>query len=223
MPRHQNAFIFIEKGEPYTKGTLILMSKNRIRIGRHFTDDQPDIALNNPVISRDHLVIEWKSGSYRCIDENSKNGTKINDKKLVKSTYYEIHNGDRLSLADDAATLLFSYNARPTTLTISNDSEALNIRFNTERRELFIDGKKINLSGNLYKLFEVLYNNRGKVVSHSDIKEAVWSDRARDEKGEPLTTEEEINVLMMRLRKKLGANSKILNNIRGYGYLLDIT
>jgi pSer/pThr/pTyr-binding forkhead associated (FHA) protein len=222
MPRHQNAFIFIEKGEPYSKGTLILLSKKRITIGRHFTDDQPDIALNNPVISRDHLIIEWKNGSYRCIDGNSKNGTKINDKKLEKSTYYEIHNGDRLCLADDAAILLFSYNARPTTLTIPIDTKELNIRFNAERRELFVDDKKIVLSGNLYKLFEVLYNNRGKVVSHSEIKEAVWSDRARDEKGDPLTTEEEINVLMMRLRKKLGTNSKLLNNIRGYGYLLDI-
>ncbi|MBU1055524.1 MAG: FHA domain-containing protein [Proteobacteria bacterium] len=222
MSRIHKAYIFIEKGNPYDKGTLIPLSKKSISIGRQFSADEPDIAFSNPVISRNHLLIEWKNGSYQAVDKNSKNGTKINDKKLEKSTFYELGNGDRLRLANDTAILLFSYEVKPTTVTMHEESEELQIRFNADRRELFIESQKIVLRGNLYELFGVLYKNRGKVVSHSEIKEAVWPERARDEKGEPFTSEEEIHVLMMRMRHKLGAYSRFLNNIRGYGYILDL-
>lgn len=222
MSRTHKAYIYIEKGKPYEKGTLIPLSKNRISIGRQFSADKHDISFSSPVISRDHLIIEWKNGSYHVFDQNSKNGTKINDQKLEKSTCRELGNGDRLRLADDTAILLFSYEVKPTTLTLSEESEKLNIRFDAGRRELFIEGRKIVLRGNLYELFGILYKNRGKVVSHSEIKEAVWTERARDEKGEPFTSEEEIHVLIMRLRHKLGVHSRFLSNIRGYGYILDL-
>jgi pSer/pThr/pTyr-binding forkhead associated (FHA) protein len=222
MTRPHKAYIFVEKGNPYDKGTLIPLSKNRISIGRQFSADEPDISFSNPVISRDHLFIEWKKGLYQAFDKNSKNGTKINDQKLEKSTSYELGNGDRLRLANDAAILLFSYEVNPATLTLSEESDKLNILFNAERRELFIEDQEIVLRGNLYELFEVLYKNRRKIVTHSEIKEAVWPERARNVKGELFTSEEEIHVLMMRLRHRLGGYSRFLNNIRGYGYILDL-
>jgi len=222
MSRIYQAYIFIEKGSPYEKGTLIPLSKNRIVIGRQFSADEPDISFSSPVISRNHLLIEWKNGAYYAFDKNSKNGTKINDHKLEKSTCHELGNGDRLRLADDTVILLFSHEVKPTTLTLPEASEKLDIRFNAERKELFIEGQQIVLRGNLYELFCILYNNRGKVVSHSEIKEAVWPARARDEKGELFTSEEEIHVLMMRLRHKLGVYCRFLSNIRGFGYILDL-
>lgn len=216
------AYILIEKGKPYDKGTLIPLSKERISVGRNFAADEPDISFNSPVISRNHLLIEWKNGSYHALDKGSKNGTKLNDQPLKKSISHELGNGDRLRLANDTAILLFSYEVNPNTLTQPVQTEKLHVLFDTERRELFIEGQKVILRGNLYELFGVLYKNRGKVTTHSEIKEAVWPERARDRKGELLTTEEEVHVLMMRLRHKLGVHSRFLSNIRGYGYILDL-
>lgn len=222
MSRMHKAYIFIEKGKPYDKGTLVPLSKDRISLGRHFSPDEPDISFDSPVISRDHLLIEWENGSYRALDKNSKNGTIINDQPLKKSISRTLINGDRIRLANDTAILLFSYEVNPNTLTQPVQTEKLHILFDSERRELVIEGEKVILRGNLYELFGVLYKNRRKVTTHSEIKEAVWPERARDRKGELLTTEEEIHVLMMRLRHKLGDYSRFLSNIRGYGYILDL-
>ncbi len=221
MLHNQNAYLLINKGEPFAKGTSIPISKSKIIIGRHDPKKEPDISFINPVISRNHLIIELKNGSYYAIDTSSKNGTLINGKKLTKSVYYDIHNGDQLQLADDAAILHFSCEAQISTITIQEKEKDLYVDFNHSRRELFILDKKIVLSGNLYNLFYVLYQNRGKVVSHSEIKKSVWAERACDENGIPFTSDEEINVLIMRLRKKLGPYRWIINNLRGHGYMLN--
>jgi len=83
MSQSLKAYIFIKKGKPYDKGTLIPLSKERISVGRQLSADEPDISFDSPVISRSHLLIEWNNGSYHAVDKGSKNGTKINDQLLI--------------------------------------------------------------------------------------------------------------------------------------------
>lgn len=215
------AYLLIEKGPPHEKGESILLTNSTTIIGRHALTDEPDISFSNPIISRNHLRIEWRENSFFATDQNSRNGTSLNGKYIDSSRSYVLHNGDRLSLANDTVVLLFLYEMGATTIPLQQYAEQTCFHFDSERRELVVDGKRIELHGNLFGLFSILYQNSGKAVSHQEIKKAVWPDRARDKNGSPNATEEEIHVLVMRLRKKLGDYGRLLTNVRGYGYLFD--
>ena len=56
---------------------------------------------NNSVISRSHADIITRNGRYYIKDLNSKNHTYINNQKLPVHCEIEIHNGDRLKLANE--------------------------------------------------------------------------------------------------------------------------
>jgi pSer/pThr/pTyr-binding forkhead associated (FHA) protein len=218
----KRAFLFIERGEPYSARTRFGLGESPTSVGRASIDASPDIAFENTHISRKHLMIEFRDGAYFAIDPGSKNGTCLNDSALERGLSAEIHSGDRLRLANDAAILLFATEEDLGTESMSQKAEEANVDLDDARREIAVDGKAIRLSGNLYSLFRALYLNRGRAVSNSEIREAVWPERARDESGVPNAADLEINTLVMRLRKRLGESGGLICNLRGYGYMLDI-
>lgn len=60
-------------------------------IGR---DEECDIAIRDPFISKKHLRIEIKDDKCYAEDLGSKNGTKINEKSIKPGLKYEIGPGD---------------------------------------------------------------------------------------------------------------------------------
>lgn len=76
-------------------------------------------------------------------------------------------------------------------------------------------GKKIELSRNEYKIFQMLLERAGKIVSRDDIIEALWE-------SESFIDDNTLTVNMTRLRKKLeeaGLNDFIQTK-KGMGYLI---
>ena len=62
-------------------------------IGRAATNT---IYLNEPVVSNEHALIEWRDGQWWLEDLNSSNGTKLNDMRLEEPTV--ISSGDEFSV-----------------------------------------------------------------------------------------------------------------------------
>jgi pSer/pThr/pTyr-binding forkhead associated (FHA) protein len=215
-------FLLIEKGGSYPAQTRFRLDKRQTVIGRRSSTESPDIAFDSPFVSRRHLVIESRDGKYFAIDEGSTNGSSINALVLDKNVAIEIHDCDRIKLANDAVVLQFVTEKDSDTLPAEKESSAPDIILDDSRKEIIVRGKSMRLSGNLYRLFQVLYGNRGRAVSNSEIRVAVWPERARDEGGIPNAADVEINTLVMRLRKKLGVHSSQICNLRGYGYMMDI-
>jgi DNA-binding winged helix-turn-helix (wHTH) protein len=91
-----------------------------------------------------------------------------------------------------------------------------------ERREVIVDGQPMTLSGKLYELLEMLYENQGQAVSTHDIKKAVWQERGLGVDGMPLVTNDEVTTLIYRLRKRLGPHGDLIRTVPGYGYMLDL-
>jgi two-component system, OmpR family, response regulator len=97
----------------------------------------------------------------------------------------------------------------PTSLTVGNLSVDL------LRREIFRGNKKIDLQPREFALLEYLMRNAGTVVSKTMILERVW-----DYSFDPQTNV--VDVLVCRLRNKIDRDGteKMIQTIRGVGYVL---
>jgi two-component system KDP operon response regulator KdpE len=93
------------------------------------------------------------------------------------------------------------------------------LRFDTERREVFVGNELVHLTKTEYRLLEVLIRNAGRVVTHRKILEQVWGPSHSD-------MTHYVIVRMAGLRKKIEEDPhrpKLLRTEPGVGYrLLDI-
>ncbi len=226
-------FVIVEKGAPYEKGTSVSLKKHNILIGRATTAFHPDISFENLLISRNHCSLECHGGDWVLCDMGSKHGTTLNDKTLKPLCPHPVRNGDRISLASAVAVLRF-LESREGDRTMSNTISQLvansrcagssddPITVDEDKMELLINGRKIALSVKEWQLMALLYNNRNKVVSYEEIKTVVWFERNLDYNQVPDVSPEEINILVYRLRKKMGKYDKLLRTVRGRGCVLEI-
>ena len=71
-------------------------------------------------------------------------------------------------------------------------------------------------------LLELVYKHRNELVTYDSIRMTVWAERVSSAGRPPEVGVEEINLLLYRLRRKLGAGANILKTRRGRGCLLEI-
>lgn len=84
-------------------------------------------------------------------------------------------------------------------------------KFNYESCEIeFDDGNIINLSNQETELFNILYNNKGKVMSIEELNKMLYGDE-----GKINTTK----ILIFRLRQRLDGKIKI-RTVYSKGYIL---
>ena len=102
-----------------------------------------------------------------------------------------------------------THTAEPTTLTVGS------LKMNLLTREVTRDGQVIELQSREFALLELLMRHPGRPVTKTMILEHIW-----DYSFDPQTNV--VDVLAHRLRSKIEKNfpSKILQTIRGVGYVL---
>ncbi|MFQ5675413.1 MAG: response regulator transcription factor [bacterium] len=86
------------------------------------------------------------------------------------------------------------------------------ITIDKARHQVLLDGKPIDLTATEFKLLVTLIERKGRVQTRDMLLEAVWG---YDYIGFTRT----VDTHMRRLRSKLGSKSKLLETIRGVGYL----
>lgn len=89
------------------------------------------------------------------------------------------------------------------------------IRLDLLRREVFRDGKRIELKPKEFSLLEYLMRNSGRVVTRAMIMEHLWNYDF-----DPQTNV--VDVLVCRLRDRIdrGFDRKLMHTLRGVGYVL---
>jgi len=85
------------------------------------------------------------------------------------------------------------------------------LRIDAETRVVTRDGQEIELTGREYDVLEFLARRAGRVVSRSELLDAIWSDY----EGSPNI----IDVYVGYLRKKLGR--ALIRTVRGSGFVLE--
>jgi len=96
------------------------------------------------------------------------------------------------------------------------EDAAKGVVIDLQRRKVFIDGVKAELTGKEFSLLEYLVRNQGITISRDELIESLW-ESARG----PEVFGRTIDVHIRRLRAGLVGNEDIVRTIRGQGYRFD--
>lgn len=92
------------------------------------------------------------------------------------------------------------------------------LTFNTNEAKVYKDGNEIILTAMEYRLLLILLNNRGKVLSRTQLLENIW-----DVDGD-FVEDNTLTVYIKRLRDKIEEEPNrplIIKTVRGLGYMID--
>ncbi len=93
-----------------------------------------------------------------------------------------------------------------------------NVLINTNKATVFKNGQKVILTAMEYKLFLILLNNRGNILSRNKLLEYIW-----DVEGD-FVNDNTLTVYIKRLRDKIEDDPSapmIIKTIRGLGYVIE--
>ena len=97
---------------------------------------------------------------------------------------------------------------------ITGEIRVVDLVMNLEGREVFRDGRRIDLSAKEFELLELFARNPGKVFNRFDIEEKVWHQYTGGSNV--------VDVYVGYLRRKLEGEGerRLIHTIRGVGYVL---
>lgn len=83
-----------------------------------------------------------------------------------------------------------------------------------DRREVKLDGVKLDLTPAEFGILEALASGIGRVLSRNQLLDRLWGDGK-------VVTDRTIDVHIRNLRRKLGRRGDVIRNVRGAGYKLE--
>lgn len=220
-------YLLLEKGSPYPAGFTIALDKELILLGRAANAHQPDISFDNPFISRSHCSVTANKTAVIITDLASKHGTEVNNQLLAPSSPVTLRPHDCISLAHGSAVLRLCELNTIDDETMEFGAAAFpaapvtSVKLDHQKRQCLLGSQAIALSPKEWNLLSLLYNRSGEMVSLAEIKSSVWAERQLDPGQIPSVGAEEINLLIYRLRQKLGSNGSLIKSIRGLGCMLE--
>ena len=226
------AYLQIEEGTPYGKGTYIPLDENSFIVGRSTNSFSADISFENLLISRNHCCLKYCNGEWNISDLGSKHGTSVNEQPIAAHKGYMLKSGDKVVLASGIVVFRFVISLEFDKTLDFDRTQSMKIKdalafdshveIDFARMNLLVDNQVISLSVKEWLLLESLYRQRGKLVSYEEIKKAVWSERYMTDNDFSVVGFDEVNMVIYRLRRKFRNYSKKIKTIRGRGCILDL-
>jgi len=226
----EGARLVVEKGSPSILGTFFELANEKTIIGRATASFQPDIGFESLLISRQHCCIERQGNTYVITELGSKHGTLLNGSLLAPFRHFVLADSDAIDLADGVIRLRFlvfsdldsTMDFGDSPLAAGKDGDATSsFVVDVSKRVLYIHAREIPLAAKEWRLLELLHRHRNELVPYEKICAEVWSERSLTESAMPDVGMDEMNVLLHRLRRKLGAYGKCLVTRRGQGCILE--
>jgi len=195
--------------------------KDDILVGR---DDACHVIIQNRQVSRYHARLVNLPEGVQLEDLGSKNGTHVNGQEIVEPIL--LQDGDVIQIAFAQQFIYLSSDSTlplelPPGESVENTAIPRLLRLDKRARRVWIGNEELlpPLSVSQYQLLEILSDNPGRVVSRSELVQAVWGQE--DAVG---ISEQALDALVRRLRDRLAAiNSEhqFLITVRGHGLRLD--
>ncbi len=226
------AGLVIEKGNSYEKGTYLSLQENKIVVGRSTVSFIPEVNFDNLLISRRHCSIGKCNGSWLLSDLGSKHGTTLNGQPILPFSEHILSHGDKIGLAAGVVVfrIVFAGEVENTmeldktqpTKVIDGSQAALPVTVDLQKMTLLVNNQEVPLSGKEWLLLEILHRNRNRFVSYEEIKKVVWAERGPLDNNSHDVGVDEINVLIYRLRRKLGVHARLVRTLRGRGCIFGL-
>ncbi len=183
-------------------------------IGR---SDDCHVVIDDRQASRHHARISQSEDGYVLEDAGSKNGTFLNGQLLTAPTV--LKDGDEIGIAF-AARLAF-VDAGATAPLLFKEGLGPALRMDAEAKRVWVADRELDppLSLAQYRLLELLYQNRGRVVSREEVVSAVWAEDEAEG-----VSEQAIDALARRLRERIAESDpdyQYVVTVRGHGFRLE--
>jgi pSer/pThr/pTyr-binding forkhead associated (FHA) protein len=195
--------------------------KDDILVGR---DDACHVIIQNRQVSRYHARLVNLPEGVQLEDLGSKNGTHVNGQEIVEPIL--LQDGDVIQIAFAQQFIYLSSDSTlplelPPGEPVENIAIPRLLRLDKRARRVWIGNEELlpPLSVSQYQLLEILSDNPGRVVSRSELVQAVWGQE--DAVG---ISEQALDALVRRLRDRLAAidsEHQFLITVRGHGLRLD--
>ena len=192
------------------------LNRSEFVVGR---GEECEVVLPDRQVSRRHFRIVRDENGYSVEDLGSKNGTYVNGAAVRGSV--QLQDGDEIQVALSVRLLFVGAEA---TLPLTQEMLRVaqpGLRLNKSQRQVWVNGVALDppLSLSQYRLLEILWEHKGKIVTREEVIAAVWPES--DEAG---ITEQAIDALVRRLRDRLAEvdrEHEYLVTVRGHGFRLD--
>lgn len=195
--------------------------KNDVIVGR---DESCNVVIQNRQVSRYHARFVNLPQGVQLEDLGSKNGTHINGREVVEPVI--LQDGDVIQIAYAQQFIYLSSDSTlplelPSDKTAETPSTTRLLRLDKRSRRVWIGKDELlpPLSVSQYQLLELLYDNPGRVVTRSELVQAVW-----EKEYAVGISEQALDALIRRLRDRLASintEHQFLVTVRGHGLRLD--
>ncbi len=174
-----------------------------------------DIVVADRQVSRHHARLLHRDEAYVLEDLGSKNGTHLNGAPVHGMVRLE--DGDVIQVAL-AAKLIFVGRESTMPLTMDDGTGFGRLRIDRQAHRIWVAEREIDppLSPPQYRLLELLYHERERIVSRDEIVAKVWP--GTDVSG---VSEQAIDALVRRLRERLAdmdPDHNYIVTVRGHGF-----
>ncbi|MDH7488919.1 MAG: FHA domain-containing protein [Anaerolineae bacterium] len=189
---------------------------HRVNIGR---DPENDIVIPDRRVSRRHAEVVLVGSDFVLRDCESKNGTFVNGERVVQER--RLQDGDEIQVAL-CCQMVFVGPGATAPLSVGQavrDERGLNLSLDVAARRVWVGGVEVDppLSPAQFRLLQLLWEGRGRVVSREEIVASVWPGES--DEG---VSEQAIDALVRRLKERLGAYGAegLVVTVRGHGFRL---
>ena len=179
----------------------------------------PDITFDSLLISRKHCCIEQRGEGWSICELKSKHGTLLNGEPLPQSLSVPLKHGDKIGLAANIVSLRFSltpeldqtldYNCADPLPGATVPQPAVPWSSTPRKSPCWSAARKLRCRRRNGSC-RTVYKHRNELVTYDSIRMTVWAERVSSAGRPPEVGVEEINLLLYRLRRKLGAGANIL-------------
>jgi len=192
--------------------------ENALTIGR---EPSCDIVITDRQISRYHARLSVNTLGVQLEDLASKNGTFLNEKRVVEAQY--VQDGDVITVA---LVQHFVFLGSDTTMPMSYESPLVSqiskgIYLDYKSRRVWIAGNELIPPLSLYqfRMLYALYESASEVVSRDELFEKIWGQDAVEG-----ISEQALDALTRRLRDRIrmyDPDTEYIVTVRGSGLRLE--